>query len=197
MPPRFPSSARLRSRVGRYREPARPRSSRERKDWADRASCLCAETTGLFSKNEMSWRRHRRILFSIEPQHSVQTGRIQRVGLREVHASRLARSERARRIRHRQQTVRFIAMTLWRMFGRTAIWLVLTVTLATLSMAAPQELPEGEGKKLLEERCAGCHSLKPVVSLKQSQGAWKELIVKMVGNGAQLDGKEVDVATEY
>jgi cytochrome c5 len=84
------------------------------------------------------------------------------------------------------------------MFAKTAIWLVLTVALATLSMAVPpQELPEGEGKKLLEERCAGCHSLKPVVSLKQSQGAWKELVVKMVGYGAQLDDKEVDVATEY
>ena len=83
------------------------------------------------------------------------------------------------------------------MFGRTAIWFVLTVALATPSMAAPQELPEGEGKKLLEERCASCHSLKPVVSLKQSQGAWKELVVKMVGYGAQLDDKEVDVATEY
>ncbi len=83
------------------------------------------------------------------------------------------------------------------MFGRTAIWLVLTVALATLSMAVPQELPEGEGKKLLEERCTGCHSLKPVVSLKQSQGAWKELVVKMVGYGAQLDDKEVDVASEY
>ena len=83
------------------------------------------------------------------------------------------------------------------MFGKTAIWLVLTVALATLSMAVPQELPEGEGKKLLQERCTSCHSLEPVVSLKQSQGAWKELVVKMVGYGAQLDDKEVDVATEY
>ena len=83
------------------------------------------------------------------------------------------------------------------MSGRTAIWLVMTVSLASLSMAVPQELPEGEGKKLLEERCASCHSLKPVVSLKQSQGAWKELVVKMVGYGAQLNDKEVDVATEY
>ena len=62
-----------------------------------------------------------------------------------------------------------------RMFGRTAIWIVLTVAIASLSMAVPQELPEGEGKKLLEERCASCHSLKPVVSLKQSQGAWKDM----------------------
>ena len=82
-------------------------------------------------------------------------------------------------------------------FGRTAIWLVLTVFLATLSMAAPQELPEGEGKKLLQERCAGCHSLKPVVSLKQSRDAWKKLVVKMVGYGARLDDKQVDLATEY
>jgi cytochrome c5 len=88
-------------------------------------------------------------------------------------------------------------LTPYRMFGRTAICLVLTVTLATLSMAVPQELPEGEGKKLLEERCASCHSLKPVIGLRQSQGAWKELVVKMVGYGAQLDDKEVDAATEY
>jgi len=83
------------------------------------------------------------------------------------------------------------------MSGKTAIWLVLAVAIATLAMAVPQELPEGEGKKLVEERCAGCRSLKPVVSLKQSQGAWKELVVKMVGYGAQLDDKEVDVATGY
>ena len=83
------------------------------------------------------------------------------------------------------------------MFGRTAIWLVLTVALATLSMAVAQELPEGEGKKLLEGRCATCHSLKPVLSIKQSQAAWKELVVKMVGYGAQLGDKEIDVTTAY
>ena len=83
------------------------------------------------------------------------------------------------------------------MFGRTAIWLILTVALAALSTAAPQELPEGEGKKLIDERCGSCHSLKPVVSLKQSQGEWKKLIARMVGYGAQLDRKEIDVATEY
>ena len=72
-----------------------------------------------------------------------------------------------------------------------AIFFVLIVALG------PQELPEGEGKKLIEERCTTCHTLKPVVDLKQSQREWKELVVKMVGFGAQLDDKEVDVATEY
>jgi cytochrome c5 len=83
------------------------------------------------------------------------------------------------------------------MFGRTAIWIDLTVTLVSLSMAVPQELPEGDGKTLVAERCASCHDLKPVMSLKQSQVAWKELVVKMVGYGAPLDDKEVDVATAY
>lgn len=83
------------------------------------------------------------------------------------------------------------------MSGRTAICLVLTIVLATLSTAVAQELPEGDGKRLIEEQCAGCHSLKPVVSLKQSQAAWKELVVKMVGYGAQLDDKEVGAATKY
>jgi cytochrome c5 len=64
-------------------------------------------------------------------------------------------------------------------------------------MAAPQELVDVEGKKLIEEQCANCHSLKPVVSLKQGRDAWKKLVLKMVGYGAQLDAKEIDVATEY
>ena len=83
------------------------------------------------------------------------------------------------------------------MFGRTAIWLILTAAVAALSTAAPQELPEGEGKKLLEKRCASCHDLKSVVSLKHSQREWNELVARMVGYGAQLDSKEVNVATEY
>ena len=65
-------------------------------------------------------------------------------------------------------------------------------------MAVPQELPEGEGKKLLEERCASCHSLKPVVSLKQSQGTWKELVVKMDQADVVTGGaNSVDLASKY
>ncbi len=75
--------------------------------------------------------------------------------------------------------------------------LVLTLAFPALSMASQPDLPDGNGKKLIEEQCTGCHSLKPVVSLKQGQDAWKKLVVKMVEYGAQLDDKEVDVATEY
>lgn len=82
-------------------------------------------------------------------------------------------------------------------FGRTAAWLVSTTAFAALSVAVAQELPKGEGKRLLEERCVSCHGLKTVVSLKQSHDAWKELVVKMRGYGAQLDDKEADITTDY
>jgi cytochrome c5 len=81
--------------------------------------------------------------------------------------------------------------------GSFAIWLVLAVGSATLSLAVAQDLPQGEGKKLLEDRCVGCHGLKPVVSLKQNQAAWNALVVKMVGLGARLDDKEVEATTAY
>ncbi len=71
------------------------------------------------------------------------------------------------------------------------------LALTAMSVAMSQELPDGEGKELLEERCAGCHSLKPVVSLQQGQDAWKRLVVQMVGYGAQLNAKEIDVVTGY
>lgn len=83
------------------------------------------------------------------------------------------------------------------MLGRIAIRFALTAGLATAPIAVSQELPKGDGSKLLEERCVACHSLKPVVSLKQNRDAWKKLLAKMVGYGAELSGKEIDVATDY
>jgi len=73
--------------------------------------------------------------------------------------------------------------------------LVLAAALATVAVS--QELPAGEGKQLLEERCVGCHTLKPVTSLQQSQEAWETLLTKMAGYGAQLNDKEVAVVTAY
>src|SRR5262245_60200044 len=74
--------------------------------------------------------------------------------------------------------------------------LAICLALATVSIAM-QKLPEGEGKKLLEERCASCHDMQPVTSLRQNAGAWKELILKMRAYGARLNDTEVDVVTEY
>jgi cytochrome c5 len=64
-------------------------------------------------------------------------------------------------------------------------------------VALSQELPDGEGKKLLEQRCVDCHSLEPVATLQQSQDDWKKLVARMVAYGAQLNGKEAAVVIGY
>ena len=85
----------------------------------------------------------------------------------------------------------------WQRYRLHTLWLWAALALPALSPAAPQEQADDKGKMLVEERCVGCHSLKPVTDLKQSQDAWKKLVLKMVGYGAQLDEKEVDVAAAY
>lgn len=75
-------------------------------------------------------------------------------------------------------------------------WLI-TFVVAAMAFAAAQELPEGEGKELIADRCSSCHSLEPVVKLNLDRNAWKEMVVKMVGYGAQMDDKEVDLAVDY
>ena len=77
-------------------------------------------------------------------------------------------------------------------------WLFITVAGTVAAFAsARQQLPEGAGKKLLEDRCGACHSLEPVLSRKSNHDEWQRLVVKMVGYGAQLDDKEVEVAVDY
>ena len=80
------------------------------------------------------------------------------------------------------------------------MWNALTIALlgGVLAFAStPQQLPEGDGKKLIEDRCVSCHSLDPVVSRKSNHDEWQRLVVKMVGYGSQLDDKEVDLVVEY
>jgi cytochrome c5 len=78
-----------------------------------------------------------------------------------------------------------------------AVRLVIALAVAGGAFAAMQELPEGEGKKLVEDRCTECHSLEPVVNTKMSHDGWERLVVKMVGYGARMDDKEVNVAADY
>jgi len=74
--------------------------------------------------------------------------------------------------------------------------LFITLIVAAAAFGAAQ-LPEGEGKKLIEGRCVSCHSLEPIINHKADRDSWQQLVVKMVGYGAPLDDKEVDVAVDY
>jgi len=83
------------------------------------------------------------------------------------------------------------------MLGKTGIWFVVTAMTAILSFAAVQGLPEGEGKKLVEERCTLCHGVDPITSAKLDRDGWKNMVQRMVGYGSQMNDKEVDVVVDY
>ena len=81
--------------------------------------------------------------------------------------------------------------------GRTAMWLITTVAVAAVAFAAVQNLPEGEGKKVVEDSCGSCHSLDPIVKLKLDEEGWKEVVAKMAGYGATLDEKQNAAVIAY
>jgi mono/diheme cytochrome c family protein len=84
-------------------------------------------------------------------------------------------------------------------FGRTAMWIWATLALATMAFAAVQDpqLPDGDGKKILETACTSCHGLDGVVKLHMDKEGWEGLVSSMVSNGAQVDSKDFPVLINY
>src|SRR5689334_8120500 len=84
-------------------------------------------------------------------------------------------------------------------FSRTAMWIWATLALATVAFAAVQDpqLPDGDGKKILQTACTACHSLDGVVRLHLDKDGWEGLVASMVSNGAQVDQKDFPVLISY
>ncbi|MES2291909.1 MAG: cytochrome c [Pseudomonadota bacterium] len=63
--------------------------------------------------------------------------------------------------------------------------------------AHAQELPEGQGKAVVQTACGQCHGIDVIVGQSRSRGEWGEVISRMVGNGAQLSDDDYNLAIEY
>ena len=60
------------------------------------------------------------------------------------------------------------------------------------------KLPDGEGKQVVLETCAGaCHSSDRILNAKKTPAEWKKTVEQMVSNGAQLFPEEVEAVTKY
>ena len=83
--------------------------------------------------------------------------------------------------------------------GKSAMWLVMTIAAAVVAFAASQgtQLPEGEGKQLVGDLCTACHGLELVTEKELDKDGWKEVVVRMMANGATIDEKQIPVITEY
>src|SRR6516164_2621043 len=93
--------------------------------------------------------------------------------------------------------------------GKSAVWVIAGIAVATIFLASPyrarpsgafataQDLPEGEGKKILQNSCTACHGLDDVVNSHMDKTGWSNLIDSMISNGAAVDDKDKPVLVDY
>lgn len=64
---------------------------------------------------------------------------------------------------------------------------------------SPRALPAGVGREILERECKGCHDLGGLWAYQgyYNESRWHDMIVTMVGHGADLDQAEIETLTSY
>jgi hypothetical protein len=73
-------------------------------------------------------------------------------------------------------------------------------TSAGAGRAAPgDELPEGDGKKILLVACTTCHELDEVTKFRgyYTREQWHDIVVTMVEYGAPVEPPQVEVLADY
>jgi mono/diheme cytochrome c family protein len=88
----------------------------------------------------------------------------------------------------------------WLLPFTAAAAMTIAVTTAAPRAAAPEdELPEGEGKKILVTSCTSCHDLSEVTKFRgyYDRKQWRDIVVTMMEYGAPVNEKQVDVLADY
>jgi cytochrome c5 len=99
-------------------------------------------------------------------------------------------------------------VTLARLAGTTTIltWMLTATTLTRVTpdpvAAAAQsagDLPDGDGKKILQASCTACHDLTEVTKFKgyYTRDEWRDVVKTMIEYGAAVKPDDVDVLVEY
>ncbi|MEP7305284.1 MAG: cytochrome c [Acidobacteriota bacterium] len=60
-----------------------------------------------------------------------------------------------------------------------------------------QELPEGEGKTLVQNVCGSCHGLDIVVEQRVTKEQWQGIVESMVQRGATVTDEEITAIVAY
>ncbi len=66
-----------------------------------------------------------------------------------------------------------------------------------LSLSAQSQLPEGEGKEIVETVCTQCHGLQTITSANYALDEWRNVVYDMVSEGAPLLDEEVEMVAQY
>ena len=94
--------------------------------------------------------------------------------------------------------------------ARVVLWI--PVVLAGAALASPTaqtpppqrddtkiDLPDGDGKKILETACTTCHTLDEVLKFRgyNTKDEWRDVVVTMVKYGAELKDPEIEILVGY
>jgi hypothetical protein len=76
---------------------------------------------------------------------------------------------------------------------------LLSAPVTTQSSNPSDELPDGEGKRILQASCNSCHELTEVTKFRgyYDREQWRDIIATMVEYGAELEGAEADTLADY
>lgn len=75
---------------------------------------------------------------------------------------------------------------------------MLFTSLVDLVLAASaQNLPPGDGKDIVEQKCGGCHAMKVVTSKRASKQQWSTLVDQMVTRGADVQDEDIQTVIDY
>ena len=76
---------------------------------------------------------------------------------------------------------------------------LLSVPASSQTSAPNDELPEGDGKKILQAQCATCHELTEVTKFRgyYNRAQWRDIVVTMVEYGADLEKAEIETLADY
>jgi len=76
---------------------------------------------------------------------------------------------------------------------------MLTMPTSVVAAGPEDELPDGDGKKILLASCTACHELTEVTKFRgyYNRQQWRDIVVTMMEYGAPVDDKQVDVLADY
>ncbi len=75
--------------------------------------------------------------------------------------------------------------------------LVVLLSFFTLPAVQAQDLPEGPGKRLVQEICTGCHGLESVTSQRATRQGWESTVDYMIQRGATMKDEDIRVVVDY
>ena len=67
------------------------------------------------------------------------------------------------------------------------------------TVAQGDELPDGEGKKILQTACTSCHDLGEVTKFRgyYTRAQWRDVVVTMADYGAEIQPAQIDILADY